>query len=142
MSEEDCIFCAIVAGEIDSHTVYEDDAVMAFLDANPLVEGHTLIIPKDHHPTTEGMPASVGAAIGRTIAQLTPAIEAAVDADASTVGINNGPAAGQEIEHCHAHIVPRYEDDGGGMIHSIVGSPTEGDHEELAALAGDIQAEI
>lgn len=145
-AQSDCIFCRIVDGEIPSHTVYEDDAVMAFLDANPLARGHTLIIPKAHHPTTDGLPEAVGAAIGRSIARLTPAVERAVDADASTIGINNGEAAGQEVDHMHAHVIPRTEGDGGGTIHSVMGASmgdgTAADDDDLAEIAEDIADEL
>ena len=138
----DCIFCQIAAGELPSHTVYEDETVFAFLDANPLVEGHTLVIPRAHYGTTTELPGDVGAALGRAVTQLAPAVEAAVDADASTIGINNGPAAGQEIEHLHAHIVPRTRTDGGGAVHSIVGQPTAADDDQLATVAESIAAAL
>jgi len=134
----DCIFCAIANGELPSHTIYEDDTILAFLDANPLVDGHTLVIPKRHHETTDDMPASVGAELGRVVTTLAPAVEAAVDADASTIGVNNGPAAGQEIDHIHAHIIPRHEGDGGQPIHGVVGTQTEADDEELERIADAI----
>ncbi len=140
MSE--CIFCQIAHGELPSHTVYEDDAVMAFLDANPLVEGHTLVIPKTHYETTAEMPEAVGAGIGRAVTQIAPAVETAVGADATSIGINNGQAAGQEIDHIHVHIIPRFEDDGGQPIHGLVGSPTDADEETLATTAEAIDAEL
>lgn len=138
----DCIFCQIAAGDIPSHTVYEDDTVTAFLDANPLIEGHTLVIPREHYQTTTELPADIGAALGRAVTRIAPAVEAAVGADASTVGVNNGPAAGQEIEHIHAHVVPRTGDDGGGAIHSIVGHPSAADDDELASVAADIETAL
>lgn len=133
MSE--CIFCQIAAGELPSHTVYEDDRVVAFLDANPLVEGHTLVVPREHYETTSDMPPEVGAALGDAVTRLAPAVEAAVDADGSTIGINNGAAAGQEIDHLHTHIVPRRTTDGGGAIHSVVGRPTEAEDTHLETVA-------
>ena len=142
MGESDCIFCQIVDGEIPSHTIYEDDAVMAFLDANPLTEGHTLIIPKDHYSTMDEMPDAVGAAIGRALTQLAPVVENSVGANASTIGINNGEDAGQEIPHVHAHVIPRTPDDHGGSIHSIFSSTPEIGDDELAELAQDIETRI
>lgn len=136
----DCIFCQIAAGEIPSHTVYEDDTVCAFLDANPLVEGHTLVIPRDHYETTAELPADVGGALGRAVTRLAPAVETAVDAAASTIGINNGPEAGQEIDHLHVHIVPRTATDRGGAIHSVVGQPTPAEDDELTTVADAIDS--
>ncbi len=117
---EDCIFCSIVAGDIPARTVYEGDDVLAFLDANPLAPGHTLVIPKDHHETLQDVPAEQAEQLLATIHRLTSIVEDAVDADATTIGFNNGPAAGQEIPHVHGHIVPRFEDDGRAPHHRRV----------------------
>lgn len=135
---DDCIFCAIVAGDIPARTVYEDDDVKAFLDVNPLSRGHTVVIPKTHHATFEDLDADAAAAIGRALAELTPRVEAAVDADGTTVGFNNRPAAGQEVMHVHGHIVPRFDDDGGGTLHSIVHSFPDIDDDEFDAIAAAI----
>ena len=135
---EDCIFCQIVDGEIPSRTVYEDENVTAFLDANPLAPGHTLVIPKEHHETLGDMPEDTGARVFEVLHQLTPAVEGAVDADASNVAFNNGEAAGQEVPHVHGHIIPRFEDDGGNPIHAIVGSRPDLSDDELDDIADSI----
>lgn len=127
----DCIFCRIIEGEIPSRTVYETDAVIAFLDANPLVDGHTLLVPKPHYAEMRDLPADAAADAFRAIPQLTRAVEDAVDADGSTVGFNNGETAGQHVPHVHGHIVPRYDDDGGGSLHSVVSGRAELSDEEL-----------
>jgi histidine triad (HIT) family protein len=135
----DCIFCAIADGEIPGNVVYEDEDVLAFLDANPLARGHTLVIPKNHHETLGDLPANLAGAIGRVASELAPAVEAAVDADGTTVAFNNGEAAGQEVPHVHCHVVPRFESDGYGPIHALFGSSVDLDDEEAAALADDIR---
>lgn len=137
---EDCIFCQIVAGEIPSHTVYEDDDVFAFLDANPLSPGHTLVIPKEHHERLNDLPDDVADDLYETLHELIPAVEDAVDAPASNVGFNNGEASGQEVPHVHGHIIPRFEGDGGNPIHAVGGSPPDLDDDELEQLAEDISA--
>jgi histidine triad (HIT) family protein len=134
---DDCIFCGIVAGEIPGHTVYEDDETMAFLDANPLARGHTLVIPREHHERVGDLPPDVAGAVGRTIAAVAPAVEDAVDAPASTIAYNNGEAAGQEISHVHAHVVPRAPGDGGSAIHALFDVIDTSD-EALAAVAEDV----
>ncbi|NLV05019.1 HIT domain-containing protein [Haloarcula rubripromontorii] len=138
---EDCIFCQIVAGDIPSRTVYEDDTVLAFLDANPLSPGHTLVIPKAHHERLNDTPADVAGAVMSTLHDLVPAVEAVVDAPASTVAFNNGEAAGQEVPHVHGHIVPRFEDDGGRPIHALVTDRPDLSDDELDAIESDIVAE-
>jgi len=94
---EDCIFCSIVAGDIPARVVYEDDDVLAFLDANPLAPGHTLVIPKDHYETLGDLPADDGESVFAALHDLTPVVEESVDADGSNVAFNNGAAAGQEV---------------------------------------------
>jgi len=137
---EDCIFCQIVAGDIPSRTVYEDDAVLAFLDANPLAPGHTLVIPKAHHERLNDTPADVASAVLSTVHELVPAVESAVDAPASTVAFNNGEEAGQEVPHVHAHIVPRFAEDGGRPIHALVTDRPDLSDDELDAIEDDIAA--
>ncbi|MHC3379281.1 HIT family protein [Haloarcula sp. H-GB5] len=138
---EDCIFCQIVAGDIPGRTVYEDDTVLAFLDANPLSPGHTLVIPKAHHERLNDTPADVAGEVMSTLHELVPAVEAAVDAPASTVAFNNGEVAGQEVPHVHGHIVPRFEDDGGRPIHALVTDRPDLSDDELDAIESDIVAE-
>ncbi|MDG5776110.1 HIT family protein [Haloarculaceae archaeon H-GB2-1] len=138
---DDCIFCQIVAGDIPSRTVYEDETVFAFLDVNPLAPGHTLVIPKEHHERLNDTPADVATDVYAALHELVPSVEAAVDAPASTVAFNNGEVAGQEVPHVHGHIVPRFEGDGGGPIHSLFGSQPDLADDELDRIAADIEAE-
>ncbi|MGB9987092.1 HIT family protein [Salarchaeum japonicum] len=137
---DDCIFCQIVDGDIPARVVYEDEDVLAFLDANPIAPGHTLVIPKTHYETLGDVPAEHANRLFAAIHSLTPVVEDAVDADASNIGFNNGAAAGQEVPHVHGHIVPRFEDDGGNPIHAVAGSPPNLGDDELDALADDIAA--
>ncbi|MWG34602.1 HIT family protein [Halomarina oriensis] len=136
---EDCIFCSIVAGDVPSRTVHEGEHTFAFLDVNPLARGHTLVIPSDHYETVAEMPDDVREAVFATAGELTPAVEAAVDADATTVGMNNGAASGQEVPHAHLHVVPRFEDDGVGPLHTLDWTRPELDDEEFDAVAGAIR---
>ena len=138
-TDEDCIFCAIVAGDIPARTVYENEEVLAFLDANPLAPGHTLVVPKGHYETIDHAPESIRQAVMDRVAALVPGVESAVDADGSNIGVNNGPSAGQEIPHLHAHIVPRFEGDGGRPIHAVAGSPPDLSESELDDIGDRIQ---
>jgi histidine triad (HIT) family protein len=137
----DCIFCSIVDGDIPSYTVYEDDTVMAFLDANPLARGHTLVIPKAHHERVNDLPAALAGDVFAAVHDLTDRVEDAVDAEATTIAFNNGAAAGQEVPHVHAHIVPRSEADGGRPIHALIENPPEVDDDELGDVAAAIRAD-
>ncbi len=132
---DDCIFCAIVAGEIPARTVYETDEVLAFLDANPLARGHTLVIPKGHARHVGDLDPGAASAVFDAVTKLTPRVQDAVDADAATVGINDGEAAGQEVPHVHVHLIPRFEGDGGAPIHAVAGERPDLSDEELDGIA-------
>jgi histidine triad (HIT) family protein len=138
---DSCIFCRIVDGEIPSRTVYEDDDVLAFLDANPLAPGHTLVVPKSHRGRLNDADADEAADVFGAVHELTPRIESAVDAPATTVAINNGEAAGQEVPHVHVHVIPRFEGDGGGPIHAVAGGRPDLSEEELDDIAERIAAD-
>lgn len=116
-----CIFCRIADGDAPGRIVHEDETTAAFLDANPLARGHTLVVPRDHHERLNDLPPDLAADVFATLHRLVGPVEEAVGADATTVGLNNGGAAGQEVPHVHAHVVPRFRGDGGGPIHSVAG---------------------
>jgi histidine triad (HIT) family protein len=134
------IFTQIVEGEIPARIVYEDETTVAFLDANPLAPGHTLVIPKDEYERLNDVADDVASDLYATIHRLVPAVEEAVDADASTVAFNNGEAAGQEVPHVHCHIVPRFEGDGGGPIHAVAGDAPDLADGELDEIATEIES--
>jgi len=140
----DCIFCRIVAGEIPARTVHEDEDedVLAFLDANPLARGHTLVIPKAHHARVEDLPPDLRDAVFATVGRIAPRVAAAVDADATTVGFNDGAAAGQEVPHVHGHVVPRFEGDGGRPIHAVAPDRPDLSEDELDAVADEVRAAV
>ena len=139
MSEE-CIFCGIVAGDVPSHTVYEDETTIAFLDANPLARGHTVVVPKDHHERVEDLPDDVARDLFGTVHDLVPDVEAAVGAEAVNVGINDGEVAGQVVPHLHVHVVPRFPDDGGRTFHAVAASQEDLSEAELEEIADAIAA--
>ena len=136
---EDCIFCRIVAGDIPGRIVKETDHAVAFLDANPLAPGHTLVIPKQHYGRLNDVPGDEAAELFGAVHELAADVEAAVDADAVSIGINDGEAAGQEVPHTHVHLVPRFEGDGGGPFHAINPDSEQPTDAELDAIADAIR---
>jgi histidine triad (HIT) family protein len=106
-----CIFCKIVRGEIPSARVLETDHAVAFLDLNPLNPGHTLLVPRAHHPGVTSLPDEIAAHAGSLLPRLCRAIQQATGAEGLNVVVNNGPVAGQTIDHCHWHIIPRFSGD-------------------------------
>lgn len=109
---DDCVFCRMVAGEIPVVKVYEDPAVLAFLDIGPVSDGHTLVIPKAHCAKVHESDPEILAEVWRRLGRIAGAIVAAMDADGYNVLCNNGRAAGQVVDHLHFHIIPRRTGDG------------------------------
>jgi histidine triad (HIT) family protein len=108
------VFAKILRGEIPCHRVYEDAAVLAFLDVNPLSRGHTLVIPKEPAATLDQLSDDAAAAIGRALPRIARAVLAATGARAFNVLQNNGAEAHQAVFHVHFHIIPKL-DDGTGL---------------------------
>ena len=108
----DCLFCQIINKEIPSHTIFEDDKVVAFLDINPVNPGHTLVVPKVHSTTLIEATDEDVIALTLAVKKLAPALCAATECDGWNLEVNNGNAAGQLIDHTHWHIIPRRLDDG------------------------------
>ncbi len=107
-----CVFCKMVAGEIPVTRVYEDEAVLAFLDIGPISDGHTLVVPKQHCTRIHECDPDVLAEVASRLGRIAAAIATAMDADGYNVLSNNGAAAGQVVEHLHFHIIPRHVGDG------------------------------
>lgn len=106
--KNDCVFCAIAAGEIPSFKVYEDDLVLAYLDINPFAKGHTLVIPKAHSTGLLDTDEETLAAVIARVKKVAAHLKAALPCDGFNILQNNGEAAGQTVMHLHFHIVPRY----------------------------------
>lgn len=107
------IFAKILDGEIPCHRVYEDEHVLAFLDVNPLNQGHTLVIPKERVAYLHEMSDEQSAAIGRVLPRIARAVMSATGATQYNILQNNGPMAHQAVFHVHFHIIPRT--DAGGL---------------------------
>jgi histidine triad (HIT) family protein len=111
----DCVFCQIRDGQIPSTRVYEDERTIAFMDINPLNEGHCLVIPRGHAPTIfETADADLHAAIV-TAKRVATAIRTALGPEGLNVLQANGAAAFQSVAHFHLHLVPRWTGDGKGF---------------------------
>lgn len=113
--DPDCIFCKILADELPSTRLYEDEHCIAFLDLFPLAPGHSLLIPRDHHELLVDMPDETMAALGRVLPRLARAVKAATGAEGFNVFQTNGKVSGQEVPHVHFHVIPRDAGDGLGF---------------------------
>ncbi len=110
----DCIFCKIAAHQIPSNIVFENDAVVAFLDVSPLAEGHTLVIPRNHVDRMENMSEDDVAALARALPRLARAVRDVTGAAGLNILQNNGRESGQAVWHVHVHLIPRTSGDGLG----------------------------
>jgi len=104
-----CIFCRIVANELPSARVYEDELALAFLDINPVSKGHTLVIPKSHYPSLPETPDEVLAGVMRVVRKVAIAQMKGLNVSSLNVTQANGALAGQVVPHLHFHVIPRYE---------------------------------
>lgn len=133
---DDCIFCRIVAGDLPTVRLYEDEDVLSFLDIRPLRPGHALVVPKAHCVDLRDCPPELGTALLASVQR----VAAAVCEATGTAGFNlfnaNGQVAGQEVFHLHLHILPRLPGD--GFFHSslaeAIGNAPVVDQEALAGL--------
>jgi len=112
-SPDNCVFCKIAARRAPSHTVYEDQKYIAFLDTAPFSAGHTLVCPKKHGETIWDMTESEIAELFMTASKVSKAVVAAVGADGFRLVQNNGEAANQVVAHVHVHVVPVMMEDRG-----------------------------
>lgn len=135
----DCIFCKIAAGDIPSVKVYEDDRVFAFMDINPINEGHLLIIPKAHAATIHEIAEADFLAVMSATQKLAAAVKKALDPDGINLLQLNGKAANQVVPHLHVHIVPRWFGDGVTVSQWQL---VAGDMEKIKGVAEKIQGEI
>ena len=131
--KNDCVFCAIAAGEIPCFKVYEDDLALAYLDINPFAKGHTLVIPKAHAADVLEIGEADLSELVVRVKRVAAHLKDVLGCDGFHILQNNGAAAGQTVRHIHFHIVPRWNGD------PIVFENHEGDMDELAALAAKLR---
>lgn len=108
---ESCPFCRIVTGDEEAYVVAETEETVAFLDDNPAIEGHTLVVPRSHDATLSAMDEETTAAVFAAARRVAVAAEDALDADGVSLFHSSGAAAGQDVFHAHVHVLPRFEDD-------------------------------
>ncbi|MDR2199471.1 MAG: HIT family protein [Deltaproteobacteria bacterium] len=110
MSEK-CVFCEIAHGRIPSIRVYEDADFIAFMDINPISEGHLLLVTRGHYPKTTDVPDAILDKALTLAKKLAAATLLSVGREDFNLVVNNGPLAGQLVKHWHMHIIPRRSKD-------------------------------
>ena len=131
VTDPDCIFCKIVAGELPSQIVDSDDDTIAFMDISPATRGHALVVPRNHAVNLlEADPDDV-AAVAVAAQRLAQRAVERLDADGVNLINSCGAAAWQTVFHLHMHVIPRYADD----PLKLPWVPSQGDAGEIAATA-------
>jgi len=139
--EQGCIFCQIVRGEAPASIVYEDDTVIAFLDAVPITPGHVLVIPRHHAASLAALDPDDGRHVF-TVAQRMTAVlrRSGIHCDAVNLLLNDGVEAGQRVFHIHMHVIPRWANDNARMRRDPDELPAA--RETLEAIAAQIRAAV
>ena len=135
MADEDCIFCKIVAGELPAERIREDEHTVAFMDINPWVRGHALVVPRRHSRNLyeiEGDDLRHTAAASKEVALR---MRDRLRCDGVNLLNSCEPAAWQTVFHFHVHVIPRFTDD----PLRLPGAPSSADAEELAAVAAELR---
>lgn len=122
----DCLFCKIINKEISAEIIYEDENTVAVLDVFPKAPGHSMVLPKIHAENILELPDDKIEGVFKAVKNVTALLKKALAPDGFTIGINHGKVSGQAIDHLHVHIIPRWLNDKGHSIHSVVDNqPTE-----------------
>ena len=139
MRVDDCIFCKILADEIPSTVVYEDDLFRAILDVNPAARGHIIILPKNHAANLFELPDEEASKILIVAKKIAKAVMETYHCDGINILQNNGEASGQTVFHLHVHVIPRFE---GDRDHINIGWKPGETPEDLQAIAEEIKANL
>ena len=135
VSDPDCIFCKIVAGELPGQIVEQDERTVAFMDINPATRGHLLVVPRAHaRNLLEISPDDLAATVA-TAQRLARRVSERLGPDGVNLINSCGSAAWQTVFHFHVHVIPRYE----GDPLKLPWVPEQGDPDEIAAVADELR---
>jgi histidine triad (HIT) family protein len=136
-SAPQCPFCELIRGASEVSLCYEDAVAMAFMDIQPVNDGHVLVVPREHYERIDDLPREVGLHLYEVATRLIPAIQKVSGAADMNIVVNSGPAAGQDVYHFHVHLIPRRADDGFDVPLPFPGSAMP-DRTRLDAMAARI----
>ncbi|CAG8634391.1 2464_t:CDS:2 [Acaulospora morrowiae] len=138
---KDCVFCKIISGELPCIKIFENEHVLAFLDAAPISRGHSLVIPKTHVTKLTLASSSLVAEIGAVLPKVTNAVIKGVNATDFNVLQNNGQLAGQVVFHLHFHIIPRFKNEDQSADRKVKGR-LRLSKEETEGIGSNIRAKL
>ena len=107
-----CTFCDLIHGAAEVSICHEDADSIAFMDIQPVNNGHVLVVPREHYESLLDVPAEIGLHLFKVTMQLANAVRRVTGSDDMNIVVNNGAAAGQDEPHYHVHIIPRRANDG------------------------------
>jgi histidine triad (HIT) family protein len=131
VSDPDCIFCKIIAGEVPSQIVDQDERTIAFMDISPATRGHALVVPREHARDLLEIPEDDLEAVVLAAQRLARRMHERLRVDGVNLLNARGEAAWQTVFHFHMHVIPRYNDD----PLRLPWKPAPGDQDEIAAAA-------
>lgn len=140
MRKENCIFCKIIAGEIPSNTIYEDEDFKVIMDIAPATKGHALILPKDHFDNIYDIDPEVLAKAVKVAQKVIKHATKVLGCEGYNLLQNNGEVAGQTVFHFHMHLIPRYENMDNDKL--LKCEPQEVPGEEVKKIADAIRLEV
>src|SRR5580704_6487999 len=127
---ENCLFCKLVNKKIPSLVVYEDDDTVSFMELNPSAPGHVMVILKKHgNNILEYSQEELGKLMA-SVQTVAKKIEKALEPDSISIGINHKERSG--VPHLHIQLIPRWENDKGGIIQSVVKNPPKESREDIS----------
>ena len=132
---EDCIFCKIVAGQLPSQIVAEDELTISFMDISPATRGHALVIPRRHARDLLEVGNEDLTAVALAAKRLAERARDRLDAHGVNLLNSCGAQAWQTVFHFHVHVIPRYA----GDPLKLPWVPTPGDPDDIAAAAADLR---
>jgi histidine triad (HIT) family protein len=132
----ECVFCQILAREVEASIVYEDDLCSAFMDIQPVNRGHVLVVPNRHVSEATALTEAESARVFVVAQRVNRALrKIGVKCEGINYFVADGEAAGQEVFHVHLHIFPRFKGDGFLVLPPDYETrPTRDDLDELAVL--------
>jgi len=139
---EGCIFCQIVSGQAQASFVHQDDAVVAFLDIQPITPGHLLVVPREHVERMGDLRDLTAARVFQVAGRLAGALRrSGLRCEGINLFVMDGEAAFQDVPHFHVHVIPRFKGDGFGLTFPP-GYGREVQRSELEALAAAVRAVV
>jgi histidine triad (HIT) family protein len=135
VTDPDCLFCKIIAGELPSTIVAEDERTVSFMDINPATRGHALVVPRNHSRDLLEIEPEDLAAVAAAGQRLARVASAALDADGVNLLNSCGAVAWQTVFHFHLHVIPRYADD----TVRLPWTPSPGDADAIGAAAQQLK---